>query len=71
MDERLGRNLHGFVDPDPECASVSIGKDGRFDRDAVFLEMREKNGAPLTLVDYASAGKDWESEITAWMKCRS
>ena len=31
------------------------------------LEFKDEEGKPFCLVDYASAGKDWKSDIAAWL----
>ena len=33
----------------------------------VKMTFTPENGEPYTLVDYASAGKDWESTMAAWL----
>ncbi len=37
-----------------------------------LLKMRfaDKNGDEFYLVDYSSAGKDWNTEIAAWLKTK-
>lgn len=35
----------------------------------VKCEFTDKVGEKFTLIDYASAGKDWESDIAAWLPC--
>ena len=30
-------------------------------------ELAATDGEPITLVDYASAGRDWETMIAAWL----
>jgi hypothetical protein len=35
-----------------------------------MLEIVEANGEKTRLVDYASAGRDWETLIAAWMKTK-
>ena len=37
-----------------------------------LLKMRfeDEKGNPFYLVDYASAGKDWETEIAVWLKTK-
>ena len=37
-----------------------------------LLKMRitERGGDAVYLVDYASAGKDWQTEIAAWLKTK-
>jgi len=34
------------------------------------LEFTDKNGEKFYLVDYASAGRDWETTIAAWLKTK-
>jgi len=33
----------------------------------VLLEVKDKKGCAVTLGDYASLGKDWKSDIAAWL----
>ena len=37
-----------------------------------LLKMRftDKNGEEFYLVDYSSAGKDWNTEIAAWLRTK-
>ena len=34
------------------------------------LKFTQKDGTPVCLVDYASAGKDWQSQMAAWLPVR-
>ena len=74
VDSRLGKAADAEFDPIPESAVVSDGSDDGETRQvgidaAVVCRMTEKGGNPVTLVDYASAGKDWTSDIAAWLRC--
>lgn len=67
-DSRTGRPAGSVFDFDPVgelCQDRTITKDV-----PCLLKMRfwDKNGETFYLVDYASAGKDWETEIAAWLK---
>ena len=35
----------------------------------IALALPLRDGGTVTLVDYASAGKTWETKIAAWIKC--
>ena len=70
----MGKAADAEFDPIPESAVVSDGSDDGETRQvgidaAVVCRMTEKGGNPVTLVDYASAGKDWTSDIAAWLRC--
>ena len=34
------------------------------------MKFTDKSGKVFYLVDYASAGKDWDTEIAAWLKIK-
>ncbi|MBR4768997.1 MAG: glycoside hydrolase family 127 protein [Lachnospiraceae bacterium] len=72
LDERLGRKADANFDLKPEIAHVVPGKNNKNVTDAgidaaVTLELTEKDGNTVTLMDYASAGQDWKSIITVWL----
>jgi hypothetical protein len=37
----------------------------------VKLHFTPENGEPYCLVDYASAGLDWETDIAAWLPTKA
>ena len=65
-DSRMGKAADSvfFL---PEKTSVS--ERGDVGGEPYFLKMRfEKDGEEFYLVDYANAGRDWQSDIAAWLK---
>lgn len=69
-DSRSGKDAASVFDFEPKgelCADNNI-----IDGVRCLLKMRftDKNGKDFYLVDYASAGKDWETEIAAWLKTK-
>ncbi len=73
VDSRLGKSADEPFDLDFGSAVITEGKtDERTKRAgidaAVICRLKERNGNPVTLVDYASAGKDWETDIAAWIR---
>ena len=67
-DSRLGKAADSvfFL---PENATVS--ETGDINEDKFFLKMRfERNAEEYYLVDYAHAGRDWKSDIAAWLKIK-
>ena len=67
-DSRMGKAANSvfFL---PENATVS--ETGDAESDNFFLKMRfERGGEEYYLVDYAHAGRDWKSEIAAWLKTK-
>ena len=76
IDSRLGKSADAVFDFDLKSAVIRSGKTDKQTKQAgidatVVCHINEKNGAPVTLVDYASAGKDWETMIAAWIKCNN
>ena len=47
--------------------SIQIKVNGKTDYALCEFEVPCKNGASITMIDYQSAGKDWESPIEVWM----
>ena len=75
VDSRLGKPADAAFDFDMKSAVLCDGKTdaqtGQAGIDAaVVCRIDEKNGVPVTLVDYASAGKDWKTMIAAWIRRR-
>ena len=71
VDSRLGKSADAVFDFDVKDGTVDaklVDYDGY--RCIEMLEITEKNGEKTRLVDYASAGRDWETLITAWMKTK-
>ena len=72
LDEAICSNIDDRFDPDFDSAVVV--RENPDQKPAfnpmVELKMNQKSGSPLTLVDYASAGRTWESRITAWLKTK-
>jgi hypothetical protein len=71
VDSRLGKSADAVFNFDV--------KDGKVEAKVVdaegfgcieMLELTETNGETTRLIDYASAGRDWETLIAAWMKTK-
>ncbi len=70
-DSRCGRAASGVFDFEPVgvvCTDNEIAP-----QEPCLLKMKftDNNGDEFYLVDYASAGKDWQSEIAAWLKTKA
>ena len=51
--------------------NVTASETGDAESDNFFLKMRfERGGEEYYLVDYAHAGRDWKSDIAAWLKTK-
>ena len=73
VDSRLGKPADAVFDLNLGSAVFSDGRTDEQTKQAginatAVCRLKEKNGDLVTLVDYASAGKDWETPIAAWMK---
>ena len=71
-DSRTGKAADGVFRPQfPLREEVTVG--GKIaDKDPCLLQcnLQSTNGEPITLVDYASAGKDWNTVIAAWLRTK-
>ena len=70
VDSRSGKAASSVFDFEPKgelCSDneIAVGV-------PCLLKMRftDKNGEDFYLVDYASAGKDWKTEIAAWLRTK-
>ena len=66
-DSRLGKaadSAFSFSSEGKLCSDRSINAKTEC---VVKLAFTDKNGETFYLIDYASAGRDWESEIAAWL----
>ena len=75
-DSRFGKPADAIFDFDLESTVICNGKTDEQTKqtgiDAIIVcRVNEKSGVPVTLIDYASAGKDWKAEIAAWIKCKT
>lgn len=68
VDSRMGKAADSVFDFEP-CGELCA------DREIipgvqclVKIRFKDKNGDEFYLVDYSSAGKDWETEIAAWLR---
>ena len=73
IDSRLGKAADSVFDLDLGSAEILEGAADEQTKQAgidatVVCRLKEKNGNAVTLVDYASAGKDWETDIAAWIQ---
>ena len=66
-DSRMGKHADSVFDPVlPPVAKVLPG-----DEDSVLqVSMQGNAGEEFTLVDYASAGKDWKTDIAVWLRTK-
>lgn len=60
LDNPATFDLTYIVEP---CGDLTLGETECM----LKLKITHKNGTPVYLVDYASAGKDWQSQIAAWL----
>jgi len=66
-DSRMGKAADSIFDFEP-IGELCTDREIIPGVDAILkLSFRDKNGLPFYLVDYASAGRDWETIITAWL----
>ncbi len=66
-DSRLGKaanSIFSFASEGKLCSDCMIADNAE---SVIKLAFKDKNGETFYLVDYASAGRDWESEIAAWL----
>ena len=73
VDSRLGKSADAVFDLNLDSAVFSDGRTDEQTKQAginatAVCRLKEKNGDPVTLVDYASAGKDWNTDIAAWIR---
>ncbi|MBR4863311.1 MAG: glycoside hydrolase family 127 protein [Oscillospiraceae bacterium] len=66
-DSKMGKDADSVFDPIlPPVAKVLPG-----DEDSILrVSMQGNAGEEFTLVDYASAGKDWKTDIAAWLRTK-
>lgn len=63
-DSRTGKRADSVFDVKP----VAVKKENDLSFPCLLnMEFTDGEGKPFTLVDYASAGRDWESTIAAWL----
>lgn len=72
LDSDLGIAADAEIKPDFAEAIFEFGKtlqtsDGEI-RPIAVCRMPDENHGTVTLIDYASAGKNWKSDIAAWLK---
>ena len=65
-DRRTGKAADSVFEVKP-CAVAKGNTFGNGIPCLLNLEFTDSNGNPFTLIDYASAGRDWETEIAAWL----
>ena len=73
LDSALGIPADASLDLCLDCAEISDGNDERVKaigiNPSIICRVTDKQYGTVTLIDYASAGKDWNTEIAAWLKC--
>ena len=74
LDSSLGIPADAEIEPCLDSAKISDGNDERVKQAGIDASMvcrlADKKHGSITLIDYASAGKDWNTDIAAWLKCR-
>lgn len=69
-DSRLGKAAGEVFDFEPVgelCEDKMVTDD---EQCLVKMKFTDRKGENFYLIDYASAGKDWQSEIAAWLKTK-
>jgi len=69
-DSRLGKGASSVFDFEPVGAICADNVIADGEPCLLKMEFTDRNGEKFYLVDYASAGKDWETEIAAWLKTK-
>ena len=74
LDSSLGIPADAEVEPCIDSAEISDGNNERVKQAGINASMicrlMDKKHGSITLIDYASAGKDWNTDIAAWLKYR-
>ena len=65
-DSGMGKRADSVFELDEK--SVEDAEITSSDEHSVVCRMKDKNGDTVTLVDYGSAGRDWETSIAAWLR---
>jgi len=69
-DSRTGKpagSVFDFIPVGTLCADRQIAEGAPC---LLKLRFTDKAGQPFYLVDYASAGRDWQTEIAAWLRTK-
>lgn len=69
-DSRTGRPSNSVFDFAPSGALCEDRKITEDDPCILKMQFTDRNGQAFYLVDYASAGKDWQTEIAAWLRTK-
>lgn len=73
LDSALGIPADAALALELDRAEISDGNDERVKKvginPSIICRVTDKQYGSVTLIDYASAGKDWNTEIAAWIKC--
>ena len=71
-DSRMGRNADSVFAPQLSCEPkiVEGGEVVPGEPTLLQVSLRSNDGFEFTLVDYASAGKDWKTDIAAWLRTK-
>lgn len=72
QDERVcNLNTNADIEISDGFADVNISEISKTSfANIVEAEVGLKDGGNITLTDYASAGKDWKSKVSVWIKCK-
>ena len=68
QDDRLGYSVDTPIDVKVNADNtVDVKLDGKAPYDAILAaQIPLTDGSYMTVTDYASAGKDWESRMAVW-----
>ena len=69
-DSRLGKKASSVFDFEPKGSICTDNNIADGETCLLKMEFADKKGKKFYLVDYASAGKDWQTEIAAWLKTK-
>ncbi len=71
-DSRTGKSADSVFSPvmPPKAELSDVREIVSGESCLVRCELESTNGETITLVDYASAGKDWETDIAAWLRTK-
>ena len=71
-DSAMGKDADSVFSPilPPMAKVLSAGEIVPGEPSVIQVRMQSSGGEEFTLVDYASAGKDWKTDIAAWLRTK-
>ena len=71
-DSRTGKAADSIFTPVLPPVATVTGEKEIIPGEACMLtcKLESTDGTPITLVDYASAGRDWKTRIAAWLQTK-